>query len=505
MATEQDWATYTDQDHLKETDNFLVRTAGGAGAEVAGAHVLGRRTSGGTFEALSAQGTATLAIGTISDTANLGLEIYGQINALPAGQVRGFIATGNSGIGTAGDLLIAPRTNTTCSIRFLVGSSGPVEAARINPSGYLGIGTTTPGAKLEVAGMGGSAAINLLETGVRNWSIRSGAWATNVFDIADLTGAASRFSINQSGHVGIGSVNATTRLHVKSTAEIARFETTTARGSGAAYIGIADPTGRKAYIGYGSANDNLQLINEMSGDLIFGTSGNYRWGITAAGNFYPATDNTYSMGTSGARIAVVYAATGTINTSDARQKLWRGRLTQAELRAGKCIIKELGFYQWLSAIAAKEGTDGVARFHFGARAQAVWDIMHEEGLVGPSGEGKALYAFLCYDKWDAEYEAIWAEREVTLTRKVMVTSETLFDAAGNPAQMEVEEEYTEVERYDTGEKKCTREEGDAYGFRLDQLLAFLISVQDHIQEEQEARIRALELAVGSSTEEESGE
>src|SRR3546814_2859879 len=39
-----------------------------------------------------------------------------------------------------------------------------------------------------------------------------------------------------------------------------------------------------------------------------------------AGSFYPATDNGYSIGQSSNRISVVYAATGTINTSDADEK-----------------------------------------------------------------------------------------------------------------------------------------------------------------------------------------
>lgn len=41
---------------------------------------------------------------------------------------------------------------------------------------------------------------------------------------------------------------------------------------------------------------------------------------TSASAFYPTTDNFTSLGTAGSRWSVVYAATGTINTSDARQK-----------------------------------------------------------------------------------------------------------------------------------------------------------------------------------------
>lgn len=56
MATEQDWAAYSDQAHLKTTDTLLARTSAGAGVEVPGSHVLARRSDGGSFEA--ALGTA---------------------------------------------------------------------------------------------------------------------------------------------------------------------------------------------------------------------------------------------------------------------------------------------------------------------------------------------------------------------------------------------------------------------------------------------------------------
>ena len=63
---------------------------------------------------------------------------------------------------------------------------------------------------------------------------------------------------------------------------------------------------------------------------------------------------------------------------------------------------ELGFFQWHDAIAAK-GV-GAARRHFGVRAQAVWAIMADEGLVDPiDGDGRpghTPYAFLCFDRWE---------------------------------------------------------------------------------------------------------
>jgi hypothetical protein len=74
----------------------------------------------------------------------------------------------------------------------------------LDASGNLGIGTSSPGYKLSIAGAAGSAAINLLETSVRSWAIRAGGTATNTFDIADLTAGQTRLTLDSSGNLGLG-------------------------------------------------------------------------------------------------------------------------------------------------------------------------------------------------------------------------------------------------------------------------------------------------------------
>ena len=73
------------------------------------------------------------------------------------------------------------------------------------------------------------------------------------------------------------------------------------------------------------------------------------------------------------------------------------------MAAARRIALELGFYQWNDAIAEK-GAAG-ARLHFGVRAQAVWAIMADEGLIDPlvpAATPDSRYAFLCYDRWDGD-------------------------------------------------------------------------------------------------------
>ncbi len=182
-----------------------------------------------------------------------------------------------------------------------------------------------------------------------------------------------------------------------------------------------------------AANGTLRWDQDFLG------SGVLRLLIDTGGNVRPGTDNSQSVGAAPARWSVIYAGTGTINTSDAREKSWGGALTAAEQAAARRIALELGFYQWNHAIAAKG--PGGARRHFGARAQQIWAIMADEGLIDPLIEGvtpDSRYAFLCHDAWAAD--------------------ETNGDAAGN-----------------------------RFGIRTDQLALFLIAAQD-------ARLAALEAA-----------
>lgn len=107
----------------------------------------------------------------------------------------------------------APGVDAFAIYRGRNGAADGTEIARFDASGNFGIGTTTPGARLQIAGTAGSSVISLLETGVRNWAIRSGGAASNIFDIADLTAGATRLAITSTGRVGIGTAAPGANLH----------------------------------------------------------------------------------------------------------------------------------------------------------------------------------------------------------------------------------------------------------------------------------------------------
>ncbi len=171
------------------------------------------------------------------------------------------------------------------------------------------------------------------------------------------------------------------------------------------------------------------------------------------GALRPGADNAQPNGTSTRRWSVFYAATGTIYTSDEREKIWIGIREDSRavwLRIANRIFGELGLYQWRDAV--EEKGEESARMHFGTRAQRVWQIVADEGLAPPLVDGLPVAdwdgppppAFLCFDEWEAEHveEPVYAP--------------TLVGEDGKPLQ--------------TGTRTVvSREAGNRFGFRIDQL------------------------------------
>lgn len=133
-------------------------------------------------------------------------------------------------------------------------------------------------------------------------------------------------------------------------------------------------------VNYGDTGTTQTPFTGSNGNnLILGTENNFRWSVYNAGSsnwsFLPWGDNAYSLGTAGNRPSVIYAASGTINTSDAREKTDVRALSAAEMRAAKRI--KIHGYKWIDAVEKK---GAAARVHFGPMAQEVEDAFAREGL-----------------------------------------------------------------------------------------------------------------------------
>jgi hypothetical protein len=142
---------------------------------------------------------------------------------------------------------------------------------------------------------------------------------------------------------------------------------------------------------YATANV-VATINAATGIMDFATGVPTVLGAPAyyaAAHALPAADNTYNLGAGGQRFGTVYAATGTINTSDAGEKTPLQQVPQAVKRAVRRIISGVGVFQRLDAVEAK-GAES-ARLHIGVTAQAVRDAFAAEG------EDAERWALFCRD------------------------------------------------------------------------------------------------------------
>lgn len=209
-----------------------------------------------------------------------------------------------------------------------------------------------------------------------------------------------------------------------------------------------------------SVSSGFLDYSHSSDSLSFGVGGTSRWRMETTGTFIPMTDNTQPVGRAAFRPSVIYAGTGSINTSNEDHKV-REEILEAEKAAALEIKKDIWKFKFKDAIAIKGEKN--ARYHFGVGAQSVGEILRKHGL------DPEMYAFYCHDKWDAEYEPVIGTRKVT--KEVPITK---VDAVTG-FRFDTTETVVEEELYDTGEKVCTLEAGENYGVRYEELLCFIMA------------------------------
>lgn len=163
-----------------------------------------------------------------------------------------------------------------------------------------------------------------------------------------------------------------------------------------------------------------------------------------AGSFRSSGDNVDNLGGGGNRWATIYAGTGTINTSDEREKDEILPIDAAALRAVRKV--EFRQFKFKDAIE-KKGDD--ARLHFGVIAQQVKAAFESEGLDA------FAYGLLCYDEWTEEW----------LDHPAEYRDSPVLDADGRPVRVLIKAAWREK----------VREAGSRYGVRYDELFALKLA------------------------------
>jgi ribosomal protein L9 len=97
----------------------------------------------------------------------------------------------------------------------------------------------------------------------------------------------------------------------------------------------------------------------------------------SAGQFFPNVDNATTLGSGSFRWSIVYAANGTINTSDGNEKQQIQDITASEKAVGLALKSKLKAFKFNNAV--NEKGDG-ARIHFGIIAQDIKAAFEAEGL-----------------------------------------------------------------------------------------------------------------------------
>jgi hypothetical protein len=253
------------------------------------------------------------------------------------------------------------------------------------------------------------------------------------------------------------------------------------------YFGSTDMIWRWAPVGVAGATPSFTNL------LLLKTDGGPN-----NGSFYPGANGTQNLGIGGLGWKEVFASNGTINTSDARVKTEVRSLTDAELAAAKQLAKEIGAFKFLAAVAEK---GDAARNHIGMTVQRAIEIMQSHGLDAMA------YGFVCYDKWEDEFEdhpAIYEQVIVEPEQVEVIQAHTVEArelATINGQQVEVVRHVNIPEQRriikdavigngpvrQEAWREHKRRAGDTYGFRTDQLLMF-------IARGFEARLSALENA-----------
>ncbi|MDA7765978.1 tail fiber domain-containing protein [Alphaproteobacteria bacterium] len=410
-------------------------------------------------------------------------------------------------------------------------AAGSNEHMRIDSSGNVGIGITTPDSEprlhVRKGDAGGvdsatnsvltienstTAILQFLTPNTANQQIRfgdpqdtgAGFIQYNHTDNAIQfgTNGPEKMRIDSSGNLLVGKTagsNTTKGSTLTQTGEIVSTITTAGGASQNIFLNRQDAYGTCILMRY--ANSSVGHIGLFTGNLVYLGAGNT--GLKFGADIISPSradngndrDNVIDLGKSASRFDNIYATNATIQTSDANEKQQIAALTDAEMTAAKAISQLFKTFKWNSAVTEK---GDAARTHTGVIAQDVEAAMTAAGL--DAGD----YAFFISSTWwETQTEVPAVEAVEAVYEDVVIAA--VLDEDGNEVEAERTEQrtvteaveavdaYTRTDTYDTAEEAPEgATERTRMGIRYPELLAFVGAATEQRLANIETRLTALE-------------